>query len=107
MVWPPSPARHQPTFMTGATDRQDALSVIGRYIQLDRRGTGCCPFGWHHHDSKDAHPSLWVHALRSSGAPCWYCYVWRRGGNLFDFLCLCYDLAPHEMWRHILAGEQF
>jgi hypothetical protein len=33
-------------------DRQDALRVIGRYVQLDRRGLGCCPFGWHHDDGK-------------------------------------------------------
>ena len=29
---------------------QDALSVIGRYVSLDQRGMGCCPFGWHHDD---------------------------------------------------------
>lgn len=88
-------------------DRQDALRVIGRFVQLDRRGMGCCPFGWHHDDGEDAHPSLWVHAPRSSGGPCWYCHVWRRGGNLFDFLCLWYDLAPREMWRRILTRERF
>ena len=88
-------------------DRQDALRVIGRYVQLDRRGMGCCPFGWHHDDGKDAHPSLWVHPPRSSGAPCWYCYAWRRGGNLFDFLCLWYGVSSREMWRRILAGEPF
>ena len=88
-------------------DRQDALRVIGRYVRLDRRGLGCCPFGWHHDDGKDSHPSLWVHAPRSSGAPCWYCYVWRCGGNLFDFLCLWYGVSAGEMWRRILAGERF
>ena len=88
-------------------DRQDAVSVIGRYVRLDRRGLGCCPFGRHHDDGKDSRPSLWVHAPRSSGAPCWYCYVWRRGGNLFDFLCLWYGISASEMWRRILAGEQF
>jgi hypothetical protein len=88
-------------------DRQDARRVIGRYVQLDQRGMGCCPFGWHHDDGKDAHPSFWVHSPRSSGAPCWYCYVWRRGGNLFDFLCLWYGVSAREMWRRILVGEQF
>jgi hypothetical protein len=39
-------------------DRQDALRVIGRYVALDRRGIGCCPFGWHHDDGKDSRPSL-------------------------------------------------
>ena len=88
-------------------NRQDALSIIGRYVELDQRGMGCCPFGWHHDDGKDSHPSLWVHAPRSSGAPCWYCYVWQRGGNLFDFLCLWYGLSARDLWRRILAGEQF
>ena len=88
-------------------DRQDAFSVIGRYVQLDQRGMGCCPFGWHHNDGKDSRPSLWVHAPRSSGAPCWYCYVWQRGGNLFDFLCFWYGVSARQMWQRILAGEQF
>ena len=61
-------------------DRQDALRVIGRYVRLDSRGLGCCPFGWHHADGKDSYLSLWVHAPRASGGPCWYCRVWRRGG---------------------------
>jgi len=51
--------------------------------------------------------TLWVHAPRSSGAPCWYCHVWQRGGNLFDFLCLWYGTSPRQMWQRILAGEQF
>jgi hypothetical protein len=88
-------------------DRQDSLAVLGRYLQIDRRGMACCPFGSHHDDGKDSHPSLWVHAPTVSGGRCWYCNVWKRGGNLFDFLCLWYDLAPREMWRRILSGEQF
>ena len=31
--------------------------------------------------------------------------VWRRGGNLFDFLCLWYGVSARQMWRCILAGE--
>ena len=88
-------------------DQQDAVRVIGRYVRLDRHGLGCCPFGWHHDDGKDSHPSLWVHAPRASGAPCWYCHVWRRGGNLFDFLCLWYGISARQLWRRILAGERF
>ncbi len=88
-------------------DRQDSLSVIGRYVRLDRRGMACCPFGWHHANGKDVHPSLWVHTPASSGGPCWYCNTWKRGGNLFDFLCLWYGVSSREMWRHILAGEWF
>jgi hypothetical protein len=91
----------------GWCDRQDSLAVLGRYLHIDRRGMACCPFGSHHDDGKDTHPSLWVHAPTVSGGRCWYCNVWKRGGNLFDFLCLWYDLAPREMWRRILAGEQF
>lgn len=86
---------------------QDAVAVIGCYVSLDARGMGCCPFGWHHSDGKDSHPSLWVHVPRAPGAPSWYCHAWRRGGNLFDFLCLWYGAAPREMWRRILAGESF
>jgi hypothetical protein len=29
------------------------------------------------------------------------------GGNLFDFLCLWYDVSAREMWRHIRADEKF
>lgn len=88
-------------------DRQDSLAVLGRYVRIDGRGMACCPFGWHHDDGKDSHPSLWVHTPRSSGAPCWYCYVWKRGGNLFDFLCLWYGVSAHELWRRLRAGEVF
>jgi hypothetical protein len=88
-------------------DAQDAVAVIGRYVSLDARGMGCCPFGWHHSDGKDSHPSLWVHPPRGSGGPCWYCHVWGRSGNLFDFVCLWYGLSPAQMWRRIRAGEIF
>lgn len=88
-------------------DRQDSLAVLGRYLQIDGRGMACCPFGSHHDDGKDTHPSLWVHAPTISGGRCWYCNVWKRGGNLFDFLCVWYDVTPRQMWRRILSGEQF
>jgi hypothetical protein len=86
-------------------DRHDSVTVIGQYVRLDRRGMACCPFGWHHANGKDAHPSLWAHTPASSGGPCWYCNTWKRGGNLFDFLCLWYKVTPREMWQRILAGE--
>lgn len=101
-----SPLTEQSSSIHDWCDRQDAVAVIARYVTLDERGLGCCPFGWHHDDGKDAHPSLWVHPPRASGAPCWYCHTWGRGGNLFDFLCLWYGLSPREMWRRIRAGEQ-
>jgi len=54
-----------------------------------------------------ARPSLWVHLPRSAGAPCWYCHVWQRGGNLFDFLLLYYGLDARSLWQRILSGETF
>jgi hypothetical protein len=86
---------------------QDAVRVIGRYVRLDQRGMGCCPFGEHHADGKDSRPSLWVHAPRGAGAPCWYCQVWQRGGNLFDFLLPYYGLDVRSLWQRILSGEIF
>lgn len=86
---------------------QDSVAVIAHYVDLDRRGMGCCPFGEHHADGKDAHPSLWVHEPRGPGAPCWYCHVWGRGGNLFDFLMLYTGLDARALWARIRAGEVF
>ncbi len=86
---------------------QDPLRVIGRYIHLDRRGLGCCPFGEHHSDGKDSHPSFRVYAPRFQTASCWYCYVWQKGGTLFDFLCLWHGLDARSLWHRILAGEVF
>lgn len=88
-------------------DTQDPFAVIGRYLRLDRRGLGCCPFGEHHADGRDSHPSLRVYAPRSVGGSCWYCYVWRRGGNVFDFLCLYHHLDAKALWHRVLAGEAF
>ncbi|MDQ6661611.1 MAG: CHC2 zinc finger domain-containing protein [Chloroflexota bacterium] len=86
---------------------QDAVSVIGRYVRLDRGGMGYCPFGWHHSDGKDSHPSFRVYQPRSASGSCWYCYTWQRGGNLFDFLCYYLDVEPKRLWHRILAGETF
>jgi hypothetical protein len=47
-----------PLNIHGWCDRQDSLAVIGRYVQLDRRGMGCCSFGWHHDDGKDSRSSF-------------------------------------------------
>ncbi|HEX7738001.1 MAG TPA: hypothetical protein VF458_24360, partial [Ktedonobacteraceae bacterium] len=86
---------------------QDSMAVIGRYVELDQSGMGCCPFGWHHSDGRDAHPSLWVHAPRGPGAPCWYCHTWGRGGNLFDFLSMYTGLYARSLWARIRSGEVF
>lgn len=111
----PSLAKKAPAALTSpssATIRawcasQDARSVIGRYVRLDRRGMGCCPFGEHHNDGRDSHPSFRVYAPRSASASCWYCYTWQRGGNLFDFLLLWHQLDVKTLWHRILTGEPF
>ena len=84
---------------------QDPFAVIGRYVELDGRGMGHCPFGWHHDDGRDAHPSFRVYHPRSSTALCWYCYTSQQGGNLFDFLLLYHHLDARTLWQRILAGE--
>ncbi len=85
----------------------DPVEVIGRYVALDGRGMGCCPFGWHHSDGLDSHPSLWVYRPRYPDICCWYCHVWKQGGSLFDFLRYYYGLEPSELWRRIRAGARF
>ena len=84
---------------------QDPFAVIGGYVELDGRGMGCCPFGWHHDDGRDAHPSFRVYAPRSATASCWYCYTSGHGGNVFDFLLLYHHLDARTLWQRILAGE--
>jgi len=79
---------------------QDILAVIGRYVVLDSRGVGSCPFKAHHHRG-DRRPSFQVFG---GSDPHWYCYTWRRAGDLFDFLCLYYRLTPQEMWWRVQQG---
>jgi hypothetical protein len=86
---------------------QDPLEVIGRYVDLDRHGMGCCPFGSHHKNGKDTHPSLKVYDPSISGGCCWWCHAWGKGGSVFDFLKLYYGLEPKELWHRILSGGQF
>jgi len=86
---------------------QDALSVIGRYVTLDARGMGCCPFSAHHAAGRDRHPSLWVYAPQGKDIFCWWCHTWQQGGSLFDFLRLYHGLDARDLWRRLLAGEVF
>src|SRR5579875_1583873 len=79
---------------------QDVLAVIGRYVALDRRGVGSCPFKGHHYRG-DVRPSFQVFPASDQ---CWYCYTWQRGGDLFDFLCLYHGLSPHEGWLRLQQG---
>ena len=78
---------------------QDSVAVIGRYVKLDRRGVGSCPFKEHHYRG-DRRPSFQVFSDH------WYCYTWGRAGDLCDFLCLYYRLSAQEVWQRIRAGWQ-
>ncbi len=79
---------------------QDILGVIGRYVVLDRRGIGSCPFKEHHYRG-DVRPSFQVFGGYD---PHWYCYTWGRAGDLFDFLCLYYQITPQEAWERLWQG---
>ncbi len=79
----------------------DIEAVIGRFVSLDRRGVGSCPFNEHHRQG-DVHPSFQVFG---GDNPHWYCYTWGRAGDLFDFLCLYYRLTPQEGWARLQRGE--
>ncbi|HEY6406281.1 MAG TPA: CHC2 zinc finger domain-containing protein [Ktedonobacteraceae bacterium] len=84
---------------------QDPFAVIGGYVELDGRGMGCCPFGWHHSDGRDTHPSFRVYAPRSATSSCWYCYTSGQGGNVFDFLVLYHNLDARTLWQRLRSGE--
>lgn len=86
---------------------QDPFTLIGRYITLDRRGLGHCPFGEHHSDGYDGHSSFRVYAPSVPGGCCWYCYTWGHGGNVFNFLSRYLRLDAKTLWSCILAGESF
>jgi hypothetical protein len=83
----------------------DPFAVIGRYVELDKRGMGCCPFGSHHAAGCDRHPSLWVYVPHGGDVCCWYCHTWQHGGSLFDFLRLYHGLDADELWRRLRFGE--
>jgi hypothetical protein len=86
---------------------QDPFVLIGRYVDLNHRGEGCCPFGWHHSDGLDAHPSFKVYDPVAPDVMCWYCCAWKQGGSVFDFLKLYHNVTPRQLWHRILSGERF
>jgi hypothetical protein len=79
---------------------RDIVAVIGRYVGLDDRGVGSCPFKAHHYRG-DLRPSFQVFG---GDNPHWYCYTWRRAGDLFDFLCLYHQIGPREAWEWLQEG---
>jgi hypothetical protein len=84
---------------------QDPYALIGRYVALDSRGMGCCPFGEHHREGRDRHPSFRVYEPRSPGGSCWFCYTWGQGGTVFDFLRYYHRLPARDLWWRLRAGE--
>jgi hypothetical protein len=82
---------------------QNPYMVIGRYVRLDQRGVGHCPFGWHHRDGQDQHPSFKVFPHTRAGN-CWFCYTWGRGGTLFEFFRLLWQVDARTAWRRIQQG---
>ncbi len=79
---------------------QDIVRVIGRHVALDGRGIGSCPFKEHHYRG-DVRPSFQVFGGHD---PHWYCYTSGRAGDLFDFLCLYYQITPQEAWERLRQG---
>ncbi|HJT55774.1 MAG TPA: hypothetical protein VJ761_04710 [Ktedonobacteraceae bacterium] len=86
---------------------QDPFSLIGRYVRLDGRGMGHCPFGEHHRNGSDRHPSFRVYTPTVPGGCCWYCYTWGHGGNVFNFLARYHRLDAKTLWGRIQAGVLF
>jgi hypothetical protein len=80
---------------------QDPFHVMSKYVTLDRNGIGCCPFGWHHKNGCDTHPSFKVYRPGVPGGYCWYCYTWGQGGSVFDFLRYYHDLDARTMWYQL------
>jgi CHC2 zinc finger len=86
---------------------QEPFSLIGRYIVLDRRGMGHCPFTEQHRNGYDRRPSFSVYAPARAGGCCWHCYACNLTGNVFNFLERYHGLSARELWRRIQVGEVF
>ena len=84
---------------------QEPFAFIGRYVRLDSRGMGCCPFGEHHQAGRDRHPSFQVFQPKRPGGNCWRCYTGDVSGNVFNFLQLYHDLSAQELWTRLRRGE--
>ncbi|MGH2506587.1 MAG: TOTE conflict system archaeo-eukaryotic primase domain-containing protein [Ktedonobacteraceae bacterium] len=84
---------------------QEPFSTIGQYVTLDSRGMGCCPFGEHHRDGRDTHPSFRVFEPKRRGGNCWCCYAGGISGDVFNFLQLYHKLSASELWSWIRSGN--
>ena len=85
--------------------QQEPFTLIGRYVRLDSRGMGHCPFGDHHQQGKDHHPSFQVFAPKQRGGTCWRCYAGQISGNVFNFLQQYHRLNAQELWVRLRRGE--
>ena len=81
--------------------QQEPFSLISQYVDLNSQGVGLCPFGWHHHDGHDSHPSFKVYTPRVAGGYCWYCHVWEQGGSVFDFLRYYRNIDARTLWQEL------
>jgi DNA primase len=86
---------------------QDPFTVIGQYVELDRRGMGHCPFGAHHSNGVDSHPSFRVYTPARPGGCCWHCYTLGLSGNVFNFLQQYHGLDAKTLWVRIQQGVIF
>ena len=84
--------------------QQNPTEVIGCYVELDGNGVGRCPFGAHHSDGIDQHPSFKVYQPTYPDVMCWFCSTLQAGGSLFDFFKLYYSLDSRDLWSRILVG---
>jgi CHC2 zinc finger len=74
--------------------------VVGKYVELDRRGRGHCPWG-RNHAHNDAKPSFQVFDRDQR----FYCFRERIGGDAFSFLCRYFDADAGEVLRLIRSGR--
>lgn len=86
---------------------QEPFALIGRYVRLDQRGVGPCPFPDHHAAGRDRHPSFQVFAPRHPGGTCWRCYTGEISGNVFNFVQRYHGWDAKELWTRLCRGEMF
>ncbi|MGH2507053.1 MAG: TOTE conflict system archaeo-eukaryotic primase domain-containing protein [Ktedonobacteraceae bacterium] len=84
---------------------QDPFDLIGNYVRLDSRGLGQCPFGEHHRNGTDLHPSFQVYQPKRPGGGCWRCYTGEVSGNVFNFLQLYRGLTAAALWAQLRSSQ--
>lgn len=103
-----SPAISRISLTSGIAEwcaRQEPFTFIGRYVRLDSRGVGHCPFPEHHRAGRDRHPSFQVFVPKRPGGSCWRCYTGDISGNVFNFLQAYHKMSAQELWTRLRRGE--